>query len=63
MHSTKKIRCPHCKKIVMVDMKEELKTDTVYKRPSITPEIEPPKTISMTCSRCDKKFKINVLAL
>ncbi len=63
MHSTKKIRCPHCKKIVMVDMKEELKTHELYRRPFGTPEMETPKTINITCSKWDKKFKINVLTL
>jgi len=62
MHNIKKVRCPHCKKIITVDIDEELKAHKtiLYKHPFRKPdELAVPKTITVTCNRCHEKFKVH----
>ena len=66
MNKTKKVRCPHCKKINSVIIPEELKKhkEPIYRR-TVTfkkAEVAPPKTIAVTCSNpeCKKSFKIEI---
>lgn len=62
MHNTKKVRCPHCKKIITVNVDEELKVQktSLYKHSIGKPDaLAIPKTITITCTGCREKFKIH----
>ena len=64
MNSTKKVRCPHCQGINIVNIDEELKKheEPIYRIRLKKQEISTPKKIVVTCSnqKCKKSFIINI---
>ena len=64
MNKTKKVRCPHCQGINTVNIEEELKKhkEPIYRRffTFKKREIVTPKKIAVTCSNCNKLFKVEI---
>lgn len=55
------VRCPHCKVIYTINVKEEIEKhkEPVYRMIKI-PKIDTPITITVPCSNCKKPIKIKV---